>query len=284
VTDDVVPRQLEFVEQQPEHVVGDVVLHLEPHGTAEAAAAQLELDRRQEILGVLVVERQVGVAGDAEDVRVLDLHASKQPVQVRAHHVLDEDQPIRCFQREEPRQSRRELDPCESPFTRERVPHHHRQIQGEIRDVREWMRRIDRQRREDGEDSLIEQCSRCIALSFVGVAPRDHDDSCSGECRQQTAAPELLLARNEQLGPLGDLLQLAERRSSVGRWRRHVRRDLVLQGRDAYLEEFVEVARDDRGELAALEERRRRLLGEDEHPLVEVKPAQFAVEVPLIHG
>jgi hypothetical protein len=64
----------------------------------------------------------------------------------------------------------------------------------------------------------------------------------------------------------------------------HVRRhgdaggDAALEARDAHHEELVEVAREDREEVGALEQRQRVVLGELEHALVEREPRQLAVE------
>ena len=55
--------------------------------------------------------------------------------------------------------------------------------------------------------------------------------------------------------------------------------ELLLQARDAHLEELVEVAAEDREELRPLEQRERRVLGEREHARVELEQRQLAVEV-----
>ena len=60
------------------------------------------------------------------------------------------------------------------------------------------------------------------------------------------------------------------------------RDDAALEARDAHHEELVEVAREDRQEVGALEHGKRGILGELEHPLVERQPAQFAVEVAVV--
>ena len=54
---------------------------LDADDLAEAPAAQLVLDRLQQVVG-LVGDREVGVARDAEDVVVEDLHAREERVEV----------------------------------------------------------------------------------------------------------------------------------------------------------------------------------------------------------
>ena len=76
-----------------------------------------------------------------------------------------------------------------------------------------------------------------------------------------------------------DRAQLLDLVETVGRRRADADRELLLQARDAHLEELVEVAAEDREELGALEQRERRVLGVREHPCLEVEHRQLAVEV-----
>ena len=57
--------------------------------------------------------------------------------------------------------------------------------------------------------------------------------------------------------------------------------DLLLQARDADLEELVEVRRDDAEEAQPLEQRHRLVLGLREHAAVEFERLQLAVEEML---
>ena len=61
---------------------------LEAHDLAEAPAAQLGLDRAQQVVG-LVGDLEVRVAGDAEDAVVDDLHAREERVEVAGDEVLE---------------------------------------------------------------------------------------------------------------------------------------------------------------------------------------------------
>jgi hypothetical protein len=54
-----------------------------------------------------------------------------------------------------------------------------------------------------------------------------------------------------------------------------------VQAGHAHHEELVEVVGVDGEELDALEERRRLVLGQLKHPLVELEPGQLAVRVQL---
>ncbi len=58
--------------------------------------------------------------------------------------------------------------------------------------------------------------------------------------------------------------------------------DAALQARDPHHEELVEVAGEDRQEVRPLEHRKRRILGELEHALVERQPAELAIQVAIL--
>ena len=51
-------------------------LDLEPHRLAEAAPAELLLDGQEQVVRLVLLDRQVGVAGHPEQVRLEDLHAA----------------------------------------------------------------------------------------------------------------------------------------------------------------------------------------------------------------
>jgi len=59
---------------------------------------------------------------------------------------------------------------------------------------------------------------------------------------------------------------------------------LLFQASDPDHEKLVEVAREDRQEEKALELRHRIVLGELEHPLVEIEGAEFEVEEVIVCG
>ena len=75
---DVVVVDVELALEQLADLVARVRIELEPHGTPEAAPPQLELDRREKIVRLFFLQREVRVARDAEAVVVDHLHARKQ--------------------------------------------------------------------------------------------------------------------------------------------------------------------------------------------------------------
>ena len=81
--------EVELAEQEVAHLVGDVGVDLEPDGPAEPAPAQLDLDRGEQVVGLLLLEGEVGVAGDPERELLLDDHAGEQLVEVGGDDLLE---------------------------------------------------------------------------------------------------------------------------------------------------------------------------------------------------
>ncbi len=66
-----------------------VPVDLEPHGPPEAAAAELGLDGYQQVVGLALLEVQIGVARHPEGVVAADLHVREQPGQVGGDQLLE---------------------------------------------------------------------------------------------------------------------------------------------------------------------------------------------------
>ncbi len=81
---------------------------------------------------------------------------------------------------------------------------------------------------------------------------------------------------------VADGAQLLPRAQSGGGGHGDAGVDAALQARHADHEELVEVVREDRGEARALDDRQVLVLGELEDALVELQPAQFAVEEAVV--
>ena len=90
--EDFLLADVQLADQQLEHLRIDVVLDLEPHRrTADLAPQQLLLQGEQQVLGVVLLDLDVFVAGDPEDVVLHDLHAAEQLVEMLGDHVLERD-------------------------------------------------------------------------------------------------------------------------------------------------------------------------------------------------
>ena len=70
-------------------------LDLEADRLAEAPAPELLLDGHEQVVGLVLLDREVGVAGDPEEVALDDLHAHEQVGQVGLDDLVDRDEPRR---------------------------------------------------------------------------------------------------------------------------------------------------------------------------------------------
>ena len=78
--------QLELLQQELRQGLRAVRRDFEPHRRAELALRQLALQRLAQVLHLLLVDPQVGVAGDAELRVVDDVAAGEELVQMRVDH------------------------------------------------------------------------------------------------------------------------------------------------------------------------------------------------------
>ena len=106
--------EVELADEQLAHLGGDPGVDLEAHGRAEAAAAQLDLDRGEQVVGLLLLEREVGVAGDPEGEGLHDLHAREQLVEVGGDDLLERHEALAVGHDHEAGQQRRHLHPGEA--------------------------------------------------------------------------------------------------------------------------------------------------------------------------
>ena len=93
------------------HVVGHLRRDLEAHGPPEAAPAQLHLDRGQQVVGLVLVEHEVGVAGDPEGVVLADDHVGEQRPQLGGDDLLQGDEAFSVGHDDEARQQGGDLHP-----------------------------------------------------------------------------------------------------------------------------------------------------------------------------
>ncbi len=128
------------------------------------------------------------------------------------------------------------------------------------------MPRIDRQRREHGEDPLVVERGHRLAVVRVELGPRHDADSGRRQRRDELVDEDRFLTLDQPIDAFADLDELLGRRPSVGCRVVDAGRDLVLQGGDTDLEELVEVDRADRAELGPFEQRDARLRGERQAP------------------
>ena len=273
-------RDLELADEQLTDLVRHGRLDLEPDGTAESATAQLRLDREQQVVGLLLLHLEVGVAGDAERVVVEDLDTGEEAVEPRGDDRLERHEAGVtgvAGQCDESWQDGRDLDAREALVT-VGVTQAHREVERQVRDVGEGVCGIDREGREDGEDEVLEQAVEVCALRRGDLMVADDGDALVLECGEQVGVDEGRLACRELSDHRVDRDELLGRADAVRVVADRLDRDLLVETRDADLEELIEVRGEDRDELHALEQGERRILRDGEHALVELQPRQLAVQ------
>jgi hypothetical protein len=251
---------------------------LEPDDLAEAAAEQLELDRLEQVVG-LVGYLEVGVARDAKSRVLDDLHLRKEQRQKVADHALERKVDASLADGQEARQEFRHFDARETLLARVRVTHEESEAEREPRDVRKRLAWADGERRQHGEDLPLEAVGQLLELLRLAVLDVCDDDSFSGQRRSQLALPKLRLPRHQVEHAFADLGEGLRRRcgrpasacpTPASSW--------PEKSCDADHEELVEVRREDGAEANALEQRHARIGGELEDARVEVERRELTVE------
>ena len=265
---------------------GHCRFHFEADHRAAAAALQRALEQAHQVFR-LFFHFDVGIADHAE--RALALHgvAGEQP---------RDEQAARLFERHDPRRPAfgdREADEA-LDFLRHADQRVHRlavfgamELEGdrkaEVRDERERMRRIDRERRQHREDVLEEVVFEPGAVGLLqAVAFHEHD--VRGLEFVAKLPPAGLLVGGEARYAIADLCKLLARREPVRAPGRDALAHLRLEARDADHEELVEVVGGDRKEPDLLEQRVLRVFGLLQDPAVEMQPGQLPVDEPLRAG
>ena len=285
--DDVGRVDVHLAQQQLEHVVGHVLADLEAHRRAEPALGQLAFQGLQQVLVPVLLDLEVGVAGDAEDVALDDVHAGEQLAEVRGDQFLQRQERRRAagavgLDADQARHVVRHLDPGEVLGAALRVAHGDGQVERQAGDVGERVRRVDRQRREDREDLLGEVVGQPQLVGAGQVGPGDDADAVLGQLRAQVVQERAGVLLDQFLVALGDVVELLARGQPVRAAHRQAGLVAALQAGDPDHVELVQVGREDREELGPLQQRLRRVLGQREHAGVEVQPGQLAVEVAVV--
>ena len=150
---------------------------LEPHDLAEAAAADLVLDRLQQVVG-LVGDGEVGVAGDAEVAVVEHFDAGEEHVEVGGDHLLERHEGLAALadRQEAAEQLLRHLDPGDDLGAALGIAQQHTEAEREVRDVGERPAEADHQRRQRREDLLVEADVDLAPLLLARGVERDDPD------------------------------------------------------------------------------------------------------------
>ena len=274
---------LEVLDQDLQHALGHVGFHLQQRQRAIAQLLEAAIHRFQQVVGFILLDHHVGVADDAEQVRALDLRAGEQLLDVAANDVFEEavrDARLRrqvIGQRHKARQHARHLDARE--LGPPGMAHAHREVHAQVRDIRERVPRVERQRREDGKDVILEILGQPRVDRRRVLGGLEKVDALGGEQRPQRLAPARGLIVDLRERARANRRQLLIGGLAVDRDLFDAGPELLQDGRDAHHEELVQVGAGNGEELDALEQRVRWILRLREHPLVERQPAQFTIDI-----
>ena len=259
-----------------------VLLHFQPDDGSELALAQFGFDHHQQIVGQILVALGDGVAGDAEQLAAFDHHAGKQQVEIVGDHILQRYVQLLVADLEKARDTGadRHLDPRQPIGIVVGITHRHQQIERQVGNEWERVRRVHGLRGDQGKDVLQVVLAHLLAL-FLGqpLVAAQHDALLLQQPMQLGRQQPLLLhdvAHHRQT--LAHLLLGA---TAVHRQFPYPRTDLLLEATDAFHEKFVQIGTDDGQKLDPLQQRIARVLGFVQHSLVEGQPSQFAVQIPF---
>ena len=282
---DLLRRDVELLDQQVEGDVVDLLGDLEADRGTEPPPQELGLERLDEVLGLVLLDHHVLIAREAERVVVEDLHAREEVFEVIRDDVFEGDVPrpvAVARDLDEPGEHRRDLEPGEVLTPRAGVADADREVERQPRDVREGVRRVDRERHQDGEDLGLEVLVG-VRLLLVGQGlPGEDVDAGLGERGLNVVHPRRSVADLEAVGLGGDVGEDLLRRPADVRRDGQAGDDPALEPGDADHEELVQVAREDGEEVRPLEHGQIPVFRQLQHPLVEGEPADLAVQIPVV--
>ena len=264
-------------------VVGaDAGLHLETDDGGEAAVAQLGLDHLHQIVGALFAAFGVGVAGHPEQLDRGHVHAREQVGEAVGHDVLEQDELVVVADPQEARHAaaHRHLDPGHRQLPLVREAQGDEEVDRQVGDEGERMRRVHRQRRHQREDVFLVVVLDQRPLVGGQLVERHDTDLLPTQVGQQFHV-DLPLLPAELGNDDAALVELLAGRPAIDAELVDAGADLLLQAADALHEELVHVAGGDGEELDPFEQDGALVAGFVENAEVELQPGQFAVEVKL---
>ncbi len=272
------------------HAVAHAFGRFKPHDARHATLAKFLLHHRQQIVRILLIGLNVGVASNAKQVVLDDPHPREKQLQITADNAFQADKsrrfgdgvarPIR--QRNPPRQVLRQLHPHETCFPRRRMLEHHTQRLAQIADERKRMPRINRQRRENRKHLFAEELvgRTTVARSQLGV-PADADPFLL-QRRVQFFKPQFHLSRQQGTDRGMNKRELLVGRQAIKRPAAELGQPLPLQPADALHVKLIKVAGKDGEKTHALQQRHATILRQFQHACIEVEPGQFTVKERLV--
>ncbi len=285
---------LEVLHQNFEDVIGDRGVRLQPHRAPETPPPHRLFHRFQKVVALEFLDRHFRVPGHMERMRFHNLEAGKQRFQIGRDHLLDPDElrhgrgslaapGRRTRNHNQLRQRFGNFHARKMPLAQvirpARVVQHDREIQAQIRDMRERPSRVERQRRQHGENGFGVVTVHGLALPVIerGVV-RNHDPVLR-QFRQELILETVVDLRHQLIHAGMYRFQLLRRRLPVDAEVGPARRQLLFQRRHPHHEKLVQIGAHDGNELHPLQQLVVRVSRLFEHTPLKLQQAQFAVHV-----
>src|SRR5688572_7574637 len=242
---------------------------------------QAAVDALEQIVRLVLFDFEIRIANDAEQIGASNLRPRKELVNVRADDVLEEHRrhpgaADGVWNRHEPRQDVGDLDAGELRAVL--VSDDHCEVPTEIRDQRERMSRVERQRCQHRADLAGEVRAQVLANLRRPLLRLEKSDALAFEQDAQLA-PDRRLVMQHPEGAAPHRLELLL--GVVPVWRNvfNPLTKLLERRGDADHEELVEIRRGNRQELDALEQGMRDVPRLREYAFVELEPAQLTIDI-----
>ena len=201
--------------------------------------------------------------------------------EMRAHDLFERHERRRLGDLDQTREAGRDLHEGEAAGRLGRALEAQHEIDAQRREQGERARRVHRQRRQHRQHVLAEERAELNLLGRIHLAPGHEADARAGERGHELGAHEVIERLHLRVRALADGGQLLRRREPRRVGGHLAVADRMADQRDAHHEKLVEIRRDDRRELDALEQRVGRVCRFLEHALVERQPRELAVDEVL---
>jgi hypothetical protein len=220
---EVVALEAELAEEEARHRLRHVVGDFQAHGVAEVALRQLALERLAQVLHLLLLDEEVGVARDAELVAAEHVHAREELAHVLVQDRGEEDEvggAVRHVlgQAYHSRQHARGLHDRRARVAPEGVAP--LELDGEVEalveDPREGMRGVEPDGCQDRHRLAEEVVADPLLLARGPLGAAQEPDALLGERRQDVLVEEAVLALDDALRARRDLAKDLDRREPVG--------------------------------------------------------------------
>ena len=289
-------REVHLLRHEALHEAAGACFEFDTHGLPALAFFQLALHLDDEILCIFFIDRKIRVTRDAERMCFQEVVADKETGSKVTDDLLQEDEVMapllfRIIRQADDTGKHRwhRHDRClhiDIIFLIQRkvtlIPfEQHRDIEALRSEERERMRGVDGHWRDDWEYLPLEIVLHPFLLRFCRIFRMDEIEPFRAKLGQKHMK-ETILARDELLAGVGDLLELLLRCHMGDVTALHAIFLLVLQPRHADHEEFIQIRTRDRQEFQFFQQGIVRIHCFLQYAAIELQPRQLAVQIIML--